>query len=214
VRVAEQYQALEAGLPADWAEARFVLRVDDASDAGRAASLLSPFTPGSVGGQVRFSVSRHGGKPHQARRMLSRLDREGITGTLELVTASEALQEAEEPQTAWPPAAEQWDGAVAALPADWSDVHAQIEFASSDSLERGALLLGPVNPSRYGAAAGFRFRVAHTYGYGASPEMTRRCLERLDEESLGARVEILRTLSDTRPVVTQGPVWYVDGKAV
>ena len=44
--------------------------------------------------------------------------------------------------------------------------------------------------------------------------MTRRCLDRLDQEASRARVEILRARSDTRPVVTQGPVWYIDGKAV
>jgi hypothetical protein len=44
--------------------------------------------------------------------------------------------------------------------------------------------------------------------------MARRCLERLDEVGIGARVEILRALSDTKPVLTQGPVWYLEGKAV
>ena len=44
--------------------------------------------------------------------------------------------------------------------------------------------------------------------------MTRRCFERLDEEEIRARVQILRALSDTNPVATQGPVWYVEGKAV
>jgi hypothetical protein len=110
--------------------------------------------------------------------------------------------------------ADSWDAALAALPEDWSDVYAQIDFASSDSLDRGALLLGPVNPARYGGEVGFRFRVARNFGYGASPQMTRRCLERLDEEGIRARVQILRALSDTNPVATQGPVWYVEGKAV
>ena len=43
-------------LPADWADARFVLKVDDASRAERAASMLTAFQPGRVGGQVHFSV--------------------------------------------------------------------------------------------------------------------------------------------------------------
>jgi hypothetical protein len=217
VGVAEQFRELETRLPADWADARFVLAVEDTGQAGRAASLLSPFAPGRVGGQVRFSVQRGGGRLDQARRLLERIDRERIRGTVELVTASEAGPAAPapaEPRASWRPAAETWDAALAALPEDWSDVHAQVELASSDFLERGALLLGPLNPSRYGGAVGFRFRVARTQGYGASPEMTRRCLERLDEEGIAARVEILRALSDTKPVVTQGPVWYVEGKAV
>ena len=44
--------------------------------------------------------------------------------------------------------------------------------------------------------------------------MTRRCLERLDEEGITGRLRILRALSDTKAVATQGPVWYVGGKAV
>jgi hypothetical protein len=44
--------------------------------------------------------------------------------------------------------------------------------------------------------------------------MTRRCLERLDEEGIPGQLRILRALSDTDPVYTQGPVWYVEGKAV
>ena len=214
--VAEQFRELESRLPADWADARFVLNVEDTSQAARAASLLSPFAPGRIGGQVRFSVPRHGGRLDQARRLLEQIDRERIAGSLELVTSSHAAPEAatEGVRLSWPPVAEQWDAALAALPEDWTDVYAQIELASSDFLERGALLMGPLNPARYGGAVGFRFRVARTQGYGSSPEMARRCLERLDEAGIGARVEILRALSDTKPVLTQGPVWYLEGKAV
>jgi len=42
----------------------------------------------------------------------------------------------------------------------------------------------------------------------------RRCFERLDANGIVGRIEILRSLADTRPVGTQGPVWYVGGKAV
>jgi hypothetical protein len=61
---------------------------------------------------------------------------------------------------------------------------------------------------------GLRFRVARRFGYGASAGMVRRCLERLDREGITGRVRILRALSDSRPVATQGPVWYVGGKSV
>jgi hypothetical protein len=214
VSVAEQYRELESRLPSDWTEARFVLNVEDAGRAERAASLLTPFAPGRVGTQVRFSVSRGGGRSDQIRRLLRRIDRERIAGTLELVTSTLIGPEvAADSRIAWPPVAEQWDAAVAALPEDWTDIYAQVELASSDFLEPGALLIGPLNPARYGGAVGFRFRVGK-YGYGAAPEMTRRCLERLDEAGIGARVEILRALSDTKPVLTQGPVWYLEGKAV
>lgn len=212
--IAEQYRELESRLPADWTDARFVLTVDETSRAERAASLLSPFTPGRVGSQVRFSVPRRGGMLEQARKMMARIDDERIGGSLDLVTAAEAVPETPEARSSWGSAAEQWDVAAAGLPADWSDVYAQVEIASSDFLDRGALLLAPLNPARYGSAVGFRFRVARKAGYGASPGMTRRCFARLDEEEIGARIEILRALSDTKPVVTQGPVWYIEGRAV
>jgi len=60
----------------------------------------------------------------------------------------------------------------------------------------------------------YRFRVARRFGYGASPEMFRRCLERLDGEGIGGTLRILHALSDTKPVSTQGPVWYVGGRSV
>ena len=211
--VAEQYRELESRLPADWADARFVLNVDDASGAERAASMLTAFQPGRVGGQVRFSVPRRGGRREQARRMMERIDREGIKGDLELLTTSEAPSEPAEFRAEWAPAAEQWDSAFAALPVDWTDVYAQVELESSDFLDRGALLMAPLNPARYSDAVGFRFRVGR-YGYGAAPEMTRRCFERLDTEGIGARVTILHALADTKPVMTQGPVWYLDGGPV
>lgn len=213
MRVAEQYAELESRLPADWADARFVLTADDPRQADRAASLLTPFGPGRVGNQVRFTVPGHGGKADQALRLLERLDREGIRGPLELVTASASAPETEDVPIAWPPAAEQWDVALAALPEDWTDVYGQIELASSDFLDRAALLMGPLNPARYGGAVGFRFRVGR-YGYGAAAEMARRCFERLDAEEVAARISILRFLADTRPVLTQGPVWYLEGRAV
>jgi hypothetical protein len=44
--------------------------------------------------------------------------------------------------------------------------------------------------------------------------MTRRCLARLDEAGINGRLMILWALSDTKAVATQGPVWYVEGRAV
>jgi len=44
--------------------------------------------------------------------------------------------------------------------------------------------------------------------------MVRRCLERCDGESIPGAVRVLRALSDTRPVATQGPVWLISGRTV
>ncbi len=100
------------------------------------------------------------------------------------------------------------------MPGDWSDLYGEVELDSSDYLDRAALLLAPVNPARDGNRVAFRFRAARRFGYGVSPEMARRCLERLDAEGTRGTVRVLRALSDTRPVQTQGPVWYVGGKSV
>jgi hypothetical protein len=44
--------------------------------------------------------------------------------------------------------------------------------------------------------------------------MARRCLERLDEESITGRLRLLRVLSDTHHAATQGPVWLVGRRSV
>jgi hypothetical protein len=44
--------------------------------------------------------------------------------------------------------------------------------------------------------------------------MARRCFERLDAEGIEGEVSVLRVVSDTDNVATQGPVWYVGGKVL
>ncbi len=118
------------------------------------------------------------------------------------------------PRSREPRSARPGTQALEALPADWSDIYAEVELVSSDWLERAALLLAPVNPARFGGEPVLRFRVARVQGYGASPQMTRRCLERLDQEEIRGELRILRVLSGTEHVATQGPVWYAEGRAV
>jgi hypothetical protein len=148
-------------------------------------------------------------------RLVRRLDADGIEGELELLSAEEAAPvPAAAPVVARRSLAEAWDEALAALPPDWSDVYAEVELTSSDHLDQAALLMSPLNPTRFGARPTLRFRVARSFGYGASPGLGRRCLERLDEAGIRGQPRILRALADTRPVATQGPVWYVGGRAV
>jgi hypothetical protein len=45
-------------------------------------------------------------------------------------------------------------------------------------------------------------------------ERVLRCLERVDNEHIRGELRILRVLSNTKPVYTQGPVWYVEGRSV
>jgi len=103
---------------------------------------------------------------------------------------------------------------VANLPPDWSDLLCEVELGSSDYLQRAALLLAPINPATIPGRSAFTFRVAHRFGYGASAPMTRRCLLRADGDGITGSVSIARVLSDTHNVDTQGPVWYVGGRAL
>jgi hypothetical protein len=214
VSVVEQWREILGGLPEDWADARLRLTIEDSQKAARAAAILGPINPGRRGNMLRFYAARRGTgqSPALVERLLARLDEERISGELELVGAGEA--EPATPVTHHPTLAGSWDASVAALPPDWSDLYAEVELFSTDWLERAALLMAPVNPARYGGVPGFRFRVARCFGYGASPEMTRRCLERVDQEHIRGELRILRVLSDTDPVHTQGPVWYVEGRSV
>ena len=208
-----QWTEIVRRLPERWADARLRLTLEDERTAERAASLLGPLNPGRTGTELRFYTARQGAglSPGLVERLLGRLDEERIRGTLELVGSGEAEPQ---PVTHRPTLAGSWDAAVAGLPPDWSDLYAEVELVSTDWLDRAALLMAPVNPARYGSEPGFRFRAARRFGYGASPEMTRRCLERVDEEGIRGELRILRVLSDTNPVATQGPVWYVEGRSV
>jgi hypothetical protein len=208
-----QFRELESRLPDDWDVAHLRLIVPDEADRGRAAALLAPTNPGRRGKVIHFLSARRGDgvAPDRIRELLRRLDTAGIEGTLELVDVHEI------PTPASPaPAtlASRWDEAAAALPPDWSDLYGEVELDSTDYIEPAALRLSPLNPRRPGSRPDFRFRAARRFGYGASPEMVRRCLERLDEAGIRGDLRILQVLSDTHPMKTQGPVWYFAGEVV
>jgi hypothetical protein len=213
LRLVDRFSEIERDLPADWAEARLSLTVADDARCDRAAALLGPANPGRRGKRIRFTAARRGGgvAPDGLRRLLRRLDADGIQGLLELVGVQEAapseVERAEGLRS-------QWERALATLPSDWSDIYAEVRFDSTDYVERAALLLAPLNPAAFGGPGALRFRCAHHFGYGVSPEMAARCFERCDEDGITGETEILRALSDTYPVGTQGPVWLVGGRAV
>lgn len=213
VSLVAQWNRLERGLDPSWSDARLTLRVRDDRARSRTVALLAPAGPSVSGNEIRFYVDRRGGGvgPEAVRRMLRRIDEEGISGILELVSTG---QRAPEPVVSRRTAAASWDEALAVLPADWSDLLCELELQSSADLERAAVLVEPLNPTQRTGRPGFRFRSARLQGYGASPGMVRRCLERLDAEAIGAEVRVLRVLSGSRPVQTQGPAWRLGGRAV
>ena len=209
----EQWREIQAQLPDRWATARLSLVIEDEADCDRAAFLLGPVNPGRRGKQIRFRAGRGGlgPSPNLVGRLLARLDAERIDGSVELLGVDELPEAA---PIIRPSLAAAWDQEVARLPPDWSDLYCEVRLTSTDYLERAALLMAPLNPARYGGETGFRFRVARSFGYGASAEMTRRCLERLDEEGIRGSFRVIRVLADTYPNATQGPVWYVGGRSV
>jgi hypothetical protein len=218
VTLGDRLDAILDELPTGWTEARLVLTVPDAGQADRAALMLGSLAPGRSGSSFHLRVvadGRGGPSPGATRRVLSRLDAEGVDARL---GAPEAAAVAVAPPADQAPRrrlADAWDELAAGLADDWSDLHLEVELASSDELERAALLLGPVNPLlRTGQRPALRFRAAHRYGYGAAPQMVRRVLARLDEDGIAGRLRLLRVQSDVHPVHTQGLVWREAGRSM
>ena len=212
--LAEQWKALGSELPDGWSRADLRLELRDAATASRAAALLGPAQPfRSHPTLLRFAAARDGSgvSPDAVPRLLARLDEARIAGTLTLVGSTQAAARIEREVT---PLAESWQAVLAGLPSDWSDLLGEIELLSSDYVERAAVLCIQMNPRRDGNRTALLFRAARTAGYGVSPQMATRCFERCDAEQIRGSVTVLRSLSDTRHVATQGPVWNIAGKTV
>jgi hypothetical protein len=107
-----------------------------------------------------------------------------------------------------------WNRLLERLPDDWSHLYAEVELRPTESHADVALIVSPLNPERCDGRSAFRFRVGRNFGYGAAPEMARRCLERLDEARIQGRLHLLQLLAEKRPVETQGPVWRLGGRSL
>ncbi len=218
VKLVDQWATLERRLPVDWHTVALRLRTEQTDELAEVARILGPMNVGHAGDQLAFSVVRAGGPsgPEAARRLFGRLDQARIwcvleqadVGVREPAAGGPAIELRATPVTA------AWDAALADLPAGWSDLLCLLEIHSSALLPRAALLCAPINPARDPQSVGFTFRCASRQGYGVSPEMARRCFERLDAEGIAGGVSVLRLVSDTDNVATQGPVWYVGGRAL
>jgi hypothetical protein len=214
VSLVGEWRVLQAGLPDGWRHVTVELELRDPEGASRAAALLGPASPHRASKTVlRFASARDGSAhgPDGIARLLRRIDDARIAGTLTALGSERAAVREERPVTSL---AASWDTMLAALPADWSDLVAEVRLTSSDDIERGAVLCIQLNPRRVGERSAFRFRSARRAGYGVAPVMARRCFERCDAEAIRGEVVALRALSDTRLEATQGPVWLVDGQTV
>jgi hypothetical protein len=208
VPLVERWNHVESGLDPRWTEVTLSLAIRDDAARSRAAALLGPAGPGVGGSEIRFTVSTQGAGigPEAARRLLRRIDEEGILGRLELVESRGARRAPEQPARSLPA---EWDAALEALPSDWSDLVVELDLDSSADVDRAAVLCAPLNPIQSTGRPGFRFRCASERGYGASAGMVGRCLARLDEAGITGRVRITRALSDVHPVGTQGATFLV-----
>jgi hypothetical protein len=209
-----QWRTLETDLPDGWIQVSLRLELRAGEAPARASALLGPAQPYRAEPNVlRFSAARDGSapSPEGIARLLKRLDDERITGTLSVLGSERAPARAEREVE---PLAAQWQELLGDLPADWSDLVGELRLDSTDYIEPAAVLCIQMNPRRVGGTANMRFRGARRAGYGVAPEMARRCLERCDEHGIRGSVAILRVLSDTHNVSTQGPVWIVDGQTI
>lgn len=230
--LAERSQELLSGLPHGWRRARLELTVEEPDEADRAALILGPAAPGRAGERFVLNVytgpERLGTSPELVGRVLSRLDEAEVRGRLRVVE-TEGAEPAEGAPEEYAPSvsvrgrdleakqslAAGWQALADTFPPDWSHCYAEVVLDSSDYLERAALLMAPANPLRPDDRATLlRFRAARVVGYGISERMAKRCLERLDAEGITGRVNVLRVVSEDRPVGTQGPVWRIDGRAL
>ena len=214
MRAAEQWAQIEQELPADWSETQLAFTPE--GSVADAAAVLGPLQPGRVGNELRLHIERAEGGVERARNIFRALDRRRIWGTLSVLGSIRDVAPLVEPAGTERPGslAEQWDAALAELPPDWSDVLCVLELDSSDHVPRAALLGAPLNPTRVHDEIALQFRGSGKQGYGVSPQMARRCFERMDAEAIAGSLRVVYGLSDTENAVTQGPVWRLAGKSV
>jgi len=220
LKLVDQWHGIEDDLPEEWESVRLTLTTEQEGDLPRAAQVLGPINAGKVGSTLVFTIQRAAGPQgaQTALRLFSRLDLDrtwcvltpsdvGLAAApVALATVASDRDEAS--------VASSWDAALAPLPSDWTDLLCELEIVSSTLLDRTALLCAPLNPARSGSRLVFTFRCSGRSGYGASSGMARRCFERLDNDGIAGTTRVLRVLSDTDNVDTQGPVWLVGGKTL
>ena len=211
MKLVDQWRTIEARLPRDWQDVRLTVRTEQPSDLPRAAAVLGSAGAGRFGDKLVIHVLRSGSSsPAAVRRLFARLDDDRVWCILERGEIGEEPPVVAEPASS---VASSWDAALADLPGDWSELLCRLEISGSDLLPRAALLCAPINPSRDRESIGFLFRVGRV-GYGVSSGMARRCFERLDAEPIEGSITVLRVLSDTEPIASQGSSWIVAGRTL
>jgi len=83
---------------------------------------------------------------------------------------------------------ERFNELVRGLPDDWAEATLALTVEDHGERRRAGALLGPVSPGRSGST--LRFATARR-GPGASPELMRRLLERLDEGGIFGELDVV-----------------------
>lgn len=106
------------------------------------------------------------------------------------------------------PVDSQWEAVLAEEPSDWSHLYLELRVDDADRMEEAGLILCPLNPWHGDSwrSGVLRFRVARSHGYGASPEITRAMLRKLDAAGIAGELAVLDGFDSVLPVGTQGPV--------
>ena len=227
--LAERAQELLHGLPRGWQQARLELTVDE-PEADRAAADPRPAAPGRTANRFVLNVyagrEQLGTSPDVARRVLARLDREGIRGRLQVVATDgdqpaeaapeyaptvDGRAEAEAPRSL----AASWRALVDTLPPDWShclcrDRAGLLGLPRACGIAVGARESARRMRGRRSCGSGQRAWLATGSRRGwrgaASSGWTQR-RSRVGSPFCGS-------CRRTRPVGTQGPVWRIGGQSL
>ena len=167
--------------------------------------------------ELVFTVRRAGGPagPQAARRLFARLDAARIWCLLEQEDVSEAppampVRGAASRRCLRTPGTRRWRS----FPPTGPIFSARSSSSRARSFRAPRSSCAPLNPTRDRDRVGFTFRCAQPHGLRRIPlhgaAVLRAARPRGDRRT---RV-VLRVLSDTDNVATQGPVWYVGGKAL
>ena len=219
VKLVDQWAALERRLPIDWETTDLRLTTEQPDEIGEAARVLGPMNVGRVGDQLAVTVRRAGGAsgPEAARRLFGRLDQARIWCLLEQDEVG--VREPDVATSDGGPAGDSGRRGVgrgsrrASVRLERPALQPRPRVQRPAAARRAALRSRSTRPA---SPMPWRSRSAapSRAGYGVSPVMARRCFERLDAEDIEGEVSVLRVVSDTDNVATQGLVWYVGGKVL
>ena len=224
VKLVDQWRTVETELPPDWSSARLRIRPEDPAEAGEVGRILGPMTAGRVGDEIVVTVERAGGRRRAAGGSAPvRISRRGTRLVRDRAAPRSSTRPPpparSRPSRGSPSPGSTLRGSVARRAGDPAARTGATCWPRSRSTRATTSTAGrccahrstrPATVTASRSRSGARSRA----GYGASAAMAGRCFARCDEEAITGRVSILRTLSETDLIGTQGPAWRVGGKVL